>query len=223
MIKNASLLMTLAEAGALSGWVTISSPILSKRIGAPQQSVSRWLKSLEVEGFIQREVSRRGQKIVITDKGRKILEHMYAKLKVSFEGMENTILITGTVTTGLKEGRYYMSIPPYKNILKKELGFESYPGTLNLKLITAEDQLKRNMLDSRPGILIEPQYYQGRKLLSAKCFHAKINGKVDGAVIIPERTHHGKDILEVISRFYLRKKLNIKDGDKISVQVKLNG
>lgn len=215
-------MIELAESGALSGWITVSTPILSRRMSVPQQSVSRWLKSLEAGGLIQREVGRKGQKILISEKGRKALEGMLMKLRVSFQGMENTIVITGKVTSGLEEGRYYMSIPPYRNELRKKLGFDPFLGTLNIQLITSEDQLKRNMLDSRAGIVIKPHYYQGRKLLSAKCFPAKINGKVDGAVIIPERTHHGQDILEVISEFYLRKKLKLKDGDRISVQVKLH-
>lgn len=44
------------------------------------------------------------------------------------------MIIEGEVVSGLGEGRYFLSLPPYKEIFKKILGFEPYEGTLNLKL-----------------------------------------------------------------------------------------
>ena len=53
----------------------------------------------------------------------------------------------------------------------------------------------------------------------ATCFKAKINGKVEGAVIIPDRTHHDAATLEVIAPAYLRKALNLKNASPVCVTI----
>ena len=40
----------------------------------------------------------------------------------------------GRVVSGKGEGKYYMSLPPYKEKFKNILEFEPYEGTLNIKL-----------------------------------------------------------------------------------------
>jgi riboflavin kinase len=53
---------------------------------------------------------------------------------------------------------------------------------------------------------------------SLKCFPCLING-AHGAIAIPERTHHGPEVLEIISPFNLRDRLGLKDGDCVKVEV----
>jgi riboflavin kinase len=40
---------------------------------------------------------------------------------------------------------------------------------------------------------------------------------VYASIIIPDRTHYNNDTIEIISDFYLRDKLNLKDGDKVKI------
>ena len=40
----------------------------------------------------------------------------------------------GTITSGLGKGAVFVSIDYYKDEIKKKLGFEAYPGTLNLMI-----------------------------------------------------------------------------------------
>ena len=53
-----------------------------------------------------------------------------------------------------------------------------------------------------------------------KAFRCRIDG-VDGAVIMPKRTHYSKDVLEVIAPVSLRERLGLKDGDEVEVEVLL--
>ena len=68
------------------------------------------------------------------------------------------------------------------------------------------------------GIEVEGFKMNNRIFGSIKCFKSKING-IDSSVIIPERSHYGSDILEVISPFDLRKKLKLKNGNDVVVEV----
>jgi riboflavin kinase len=218
MMDTSEFLIFLAKLGAVTRAVQISTPSLAKDLGIPQQTLSRWLCSLEREGLISRDITRRGQGISLTQGGKAKLKDIYHSLKTAFEGKPEGLLILGKVVTGLGEGKYYMSIPPYRKEMKKKLCFDPFLGTLNMKL-NPENLSRREVLNSLKGISIEAHYFQGRKLLSAKCFPALISGKIKGAVIIPERTHHGEDILEVISPLNLRKALSLKDGQTVSVLV----
>ena len=38
-------------------------------------------------------------------------------------------------------------------------------------------------------------------------------------IILPERTSHSEDILEIIAPVYLRKALKINEGDKITIEI----
>lgn len=52
-----------------------------------------------------------------------------------------------------------------------------------------------------------------------KCFRAKINDKMDGAILLIHRTHYGQDVVEVIAGESVRKKLGLKDGDLVQLKV----
>jgi riboflavin kinase len=57
---------------------------------------------------------------------------------------------------------------------------------------------------------------------SVKSFKTTIDDKVEGAILLIKRTHHAENVLEIISPVYLREKLELKDGDKVTIKVKLN-
>ena len=55
----------------------------------------------------------------------------------------------------------------------------------------------------------------------AKCIKALFNGEQEAALIFVERTHYGKDVVEVIAPVYLRGKYNLRDGDKVFLKITL--
>jgi riboflavin kinase len=199
----------------------VSSSKLANILGSSQQTASRRIRRLEEEEYIVREVLPRGQRIRITSKGLKALRALHQELEKILQEYETCVyIINGEVTSGLGEGGYYMRIQGYREQFREKIGFDPYPGTLNLKLKTEDDRRTRQILQDLEGIEIKGFREKDRTFGPVKCFKAEIDG-IEGAVVIPERTHHGFDSLEVIAPQKIRDALNLRDGDIVSVKVSI--
>ncbi len=219
-IKNISiveLLVSLAKRGCDCKLQKITSKEIAKDLKCSQQTASRKLKELEELGYIVRNVGSKGQYVKISQKGLEYLFRIYKELEKIFSEHAHIYTINGIVTSGLGEGKYYMSLEGYRKQFVEKLGFDPYPGTLNLKLATGEDIKIYQMLRKMDGILIEGFKQKDRSFGAVKCFKAYIDN-IEGAVVIPLRSHY-IDIMEVISPKKLRKELNLKDGDIVAVKV----
>lgn len=212
-------LISLAEAGGCDSLSLTSSRRLSLMLGVSQQSAARRIKKLEEKGYIEREVTAGGQKIRITSEGKEILKILYIRLRKIFEICDtSTIFISGEVTSGMGEGKYYISRSEYMNQFKEKLDFEPYSGTLNIKLITEEDLKLKKALSEFEGITIDGFVHETRTFGDARCFMCEIEGR-ECAVILPIRTHHTLTTLEVIAPEKLRDNLQLKDGDIITLKI----
>jgi len=210
-------LKAIALLGGSKEHVNLSSKELGKLIGVSQQSASQRILELIREGLVTRDLATRRQRIKITGKGMDVLRKEYADYQRIFE-IRETMTVSGVVTSGLGEGAFYMRQKGYKEQFRKKLWFEPYEGTLNLK-IQGADLAKLEILRDSPGIEISGFEAGGRTFGGAKCFLATL-GHVDCAVIMPIRSHHS-DVLEVISKHYLRGSLGLKDGDTVELIVSL--
>jgi len=187
----------------------LSSRDLGKLVGVSQQSASQRILEMIRDGLVARDLATRKQRIRLTPKGSDVLRKEYADYQRVFE-IKETLTIAGSVASGLGEGAFYMRQKGYKDQFRKKLWFEPYEGTLNLK-VGGPDLAKLRILQENPGIEISGFEAAGRTFGGAKCFLASM-GHVDCAVIMPIRTHH-TDVLEVISKHYLRSAVGLKDGD----------
>ncbi len=210
-------LKRLALLGAINEPVSITSRELGKALGTSQQSASIRILELLKLGMVTRDLGVKRQRIRLTEKAQDALRREYADYQRIFE-IANVLSIHGIVTTGLGEGSYYMGMKGYQEQFKSKLWFEPYAGTLNLK-VEGREKAKLDILQGADGIPIEGFSEGGRTFGGAKCFLATLHG-VDCAAIVPYRTHHS-DTLEVISKYYLRKRLDLKDGDVVEVTVNL--
>lgn len=217
--KDFMLLYFLAKMGAYNEPIKISTTNIAEKLGLSQQSISRYLISLEKKGLIHRTISTEGSLIKISKSGEGFLRKIYLDLSAIFMEKPRSILIEGEVFSGLGEGAYYISQEGYKKQFLEKLGFNPYPGTLNLKISNGKGVMLRAMLNIYPGIEIKGFKNKNRTFGPVKCFLATINSREKGAVVIAERTHYGEDVLEVISPVYLREKLGLKDGDKVKVEI----
>lgn len=210
-------LKAIALLGGTKEYVSLSSGELGKLIGVSQQSASQRILELIRDGLVARDLATRRQRIRLTPRGAEVLRKEYADYQRIFE-VKETLTISGAVTSGLGEGAFYMRQKGYKDQFRKKLWFEPYEGTLNLKM-TGPDLAKLQILQETPGIEITGFEAAGRTFGGAKCFLATA-GRTDCAVIMPIRTHH-TDVLEVISKHYLRSALGLKDGDVLELTVSL--
>ncbi|MCS7097764.1 MAG: DUF120 domain-containing protein [Candidatus Methanomethyliaceae archaeon] len=213
------MLYQIFKMGGYRGTVFLATNELGKLMKISQQTASRKLLKLLKEGYIERELTIRGQRITITKKGLEALREVYEVLRIGFEGLERAYCLKGVVFTGFGEGAYYVTRSGYSRQFEEKLGFKPYPGTLNLRLKSPEDIKIRRELELLPGILIEGFMDEGRSYGNVKCFKARIFDEVDGALLIINRTHYGNDVIELISEENLRKKFGLKDGDVVFLKV----
>jgi riboflavin kinase len=209
-------LKVLALMNASREVVKISCKELAERLKQSVQTASRRLKELEDLGLIERTVTKDGQFVVITEKGLNLLHSEYLDYKKIFEG-KNILKFHGVVFSGLGEGRYYVSLEGYRKQFRERLGIDPYPGTLNVRVSKEEMTIKRR-LDAEDGILIEGFKTEDRTFGEVKAFKCKVNG-VDAFIVMPKRTHHMSDVIELIAEKKLRDELNLKDGDKVEIEV----
>ena len=214
-MKELNILLALGKEGALERNITITTASLGKELKIPQQTISRVLIKLTKKGLITRAKGIKGYLVGITPKGKEFLQDLDIALDEVFKPKE--MVIRGLVTEGLKDGKYYLSLNEYKKRIKDKLGFKPFPGTLNIRLSIESRDLKER-LKRMNGIEIDGFKKGNRIFGSIKCFNCEING-IKSSIIIPERTHYDSSILEIISPYELRKKLNLKNGDELIVRL----
>ena len=97
---------------------------------------------------------------------------------------------------------------------RRQLGFEPYPGTLNVRI--AEDQLEvLESLRGQAGVELVPP---SDEFCSAKAVPIRVGG-IAGALILPERgvRVHDDAIVEIIAPRKLREALGLEDGNPIDI------
>jgi len=124
-------------------------------------------------------------------------------------------LITGALFSGLGDGAKFVKLDWVESQIKEKLGFRPYYGTINLRLDRASIDIVRKLKDNEGVKIVPPD----PKFCVAKTFKAKIMGKVEGAIILPEATVHGKDTLELLAPINLREALDLEDGQQVEVEI----
>lgn len=201
--------------------IQISSGELGEIIGVSQQTASRRLMNLEELHWIKRRSEGKAQTIRITKKGSDMMLRVYKKLKSILEN----ILIVGVVSEGMGEGGYYVAIKGYYDQFKEKLGFTPYKGTLNLQLSDLNKSLFQENLGNRNLIIINgfKDINSARTYGDVECYDCYISRlddrekKVNAAYLKIERTHHKKNIIELLAEPYLRDYFNLKNGEKIII------
>ncbi len=230
-------LTKLLSIGAMEDYVETTSTQISRVINRSQQTASKILIELENEGLIIRIKNSKRFKVRVTTKGYEIIKDIYEMIKNSMDKSNNNIIIfKGKIVTGMGEGSYYMSLEGYKSQFKSKLGYEPFPGTLNVKI---DDKIyidSRRQLLNYPSIYIKGFKNQDRTFGWVKCFPAIITKEnrnkqpqeeeenkeitLNSHVLLLERTHHDNSLIEVISPLCIKDTADLKNGDMISIKVK---
>ncbi len=218
-------LRTIALDGGFAGETKLSCSWLADELDVSNQTASRRLRALSDAGLIERDTVSDGQWVRITDDGRRALREEYETYRQVFEEPE-TIALEGSVTSGMGEGRHYISLPGYMEQFETRLGYSPFPGTLNLDLTSPSVRARAGLTAFEP-ITIEGWEGEDRTYGPAFCYPATLETEEAGDteryetahVITPERTHHDEDQLEVIAPEKLRDELDLTDGDRLTVHV----
>lgn len=215
-------LKLLALEGALEGRVTVTCSGLAEDLEASSQTASRRLQRLEAADLVDRDVVSEGQRVRLTAEGERRLQREYADYRRIFERSPD-VTLSGTVTSGMGEGRHYITLDGYMEQFVERLGYEPFPGTMNVDL-DADSVGTRARMEVLEPIPIDGWEDESRTYGPAFCWPAQVEtpdgGEYDRThVIAPERTHHGDDQLELVAPVKLRDELNLDDGDHLTIHV----
>lgn len=215
-------LLTLAELfskGARYNFIPITTSSLGRSIRKSQQAASKHLLELESDGYVERIRSGTRVSVRITTKGQAEMTKIFSVLKSSLETSPSYVEFRGSIVSGMGEGAYYMSLKGYAKQFKSKLGYIPFPGTLNVKLKDKEFIEAKRSLEAYPAVMVNGFSDDRRSYGWVKCYPARINNKVDAALILLERTHHDDSVIELISKESIKKTLRLSAGSQVTIRV----
>jgi riboflavin kinase len=221
-IQHILTLSYLLSKGAKYNYVSITTSSLGKSIHKSQQAASKHLVELEQNQFIERIISGRNISVKITPKGFSEMVKLSAILQKSLDSSPSHVELKGTLISGMGEGAYYMGLKGYTKQFQSKIGYVPFPGTLNVLLDQKIHQAAVKQFETLDGIKID-SFSDGKRTYGwVKCFTAKLNNSIDCELIMLERTHHDTSIIELISKYCLRKTAKLKDGSKVLIKISIN-
>jgi riboflavin kinase len=212
--RTVLLLISLIQSGGRDKPVSLSD--LAEFTGIPKPTLVRWFKEAENGGYVIRAVKGKRHHFIVSVKGFALLNGVCELISSGEKPIER---IAGEVFTGLGEGAYYMSLEGYRREFLRHIGYEPFKGTLNMRVISksAIYSVIKWIEKVKPAIV--PGFTEsGRTFGSVRIYPIRLNGELCHA-IFPERRHYNADVIEVISKDNLRRKLNLKDGDIVTVDL----
>src|SRR3989338_1820266 len=123
---------------------------------------------------------------------------------------------TGWVVSGAGRGAEFLSLEWVQKELRRQLFLIPYPGTLNLR-VPPEDW--HALFGRRHSFLriADPASPDCPGYLERVILRANGGACPSAYLILPELTMYN-DVLEIISAYNLRQKLNLQDGDAVNVE-----
>ncbi len=234
------ILLNLISNGAKDTHVEITSMQISKTIGRSQQTAAKILIDLEKRNYIERIKSNKKFKIKVTSQGHRFVSGLYEQIKTTIENSKKkSISFKGKIVSGSGEGSYYMSLNGYKIQFKQKLGYEPYPGTLNVKLENFFVNIKTE-IRTLPALHIHGFKDENRTYGWVKCYPSLLfpdgvqeeyiekendikeintNFGIQSSVILLERTHHDNSLIEIISPFSIKDSAKLKNGDTVTIKI----
>jgi riboflavin kinase len=130
--------------------------------------------------------------------------------------MAPIVVLRGTVVAGAGQGAYFMSLAWVRSAVQGSLGFDPYPGTLNVRLVDPEMlQRWRDVSKQRALVLAPP----APETCGGRLVPITLPSDITAAVIVPDVTRYGDDVLEMIAANHLRSRLGLEDGDVLELTV----
>jgi riboflavin kinase, archaea type len=130
-------------------------------------------------------------------------------------------VLQGIVVSGVGQGARFVRLDWVRSAIRRSLGFDPYPGTLNVRLVDSDVLLRWRQTSKQGALLLltpPPPEPCGGRLVPIT-----VARDIPAAVIVPDVTRYGDDVLEVIAAVYLRSCLGLQDGDLLTLEVQKAG
>ena len=122
------------------------------------------------------------------------------------------IALRGTLVSGLGEGGSFMRLTWVREAVQRLVGFDPYPGTLNVRLQGPEDRQAWKSMRERPALRLVPP---PPETCGGWLVPLVIAPHIAAAVVIPDMTRHPGDVLEVVAGSHVRSRLALRDDDLV--------
>ena len=128
-------------------------------------------------------------------------------------------IIVGELASGLGQGRHFTRLGWARRQFIDRLGIDPFPGTINVIVseVAALDLWTR--LQRAPGIGIDNPS-DGPHDCGARCYPVSIEGRIDGAIVLPEVAGYPLRQIEVIASVNVREALGLLDGDRVRLEIR---
>ena len=127
------------------------------------------------------------------------------------------LTVSGEVTSGLGVGKIFMAKEWVRGQCLEKLGFMPYSGTFNVRIRGDASADFLQSLEGAPGIELipeEPGFCPGR------CVKVEVANQIRAAVVIPAKTEHLPEVLEIIAPLNIREALGLQDGETVEISLK---
>jgi len=130
--------------------------------------------------------------------------------------MNALLKISGKIISGAKQGAFFTQLDWVKEQCLQKLGFEPWPGTLNLEISMDRVDLIEELREKGGIELIPPD----ANYCSGHVLPVSIEG-IPAAIVIPAEDVrvHAKNIVEIIAPERLKEALDVQDGDWVTVEI----
>ena len=125
--------------------------------------------------------------------------------------------ITGALATGLGQATGFTSLDWARQAFRDRLGIDPYPGTVNMIVTSDQERAAWRLVKTWPGIVLPPPQPDW---CNSRCYHARINDRIEAAIVLPEIETYPEDQIELIAAVGVRDTLNLKDGDPVVIHVR---
>lgn len=214
-------LKQLAARGAMNREIKVSSSELGEQLGVSTQTANRRLLNLWDAGLIYRQSVNDGQYLFIRKSGENALWNEYLEYRDLFEDQQD-VELAGVVVEGMGKGRHFVTMSGYSRQFEEKLGYEPFPGTLNVELSPGSVRTRGHLEEIDP-IRIEGWQDGDTSYGPVYCYPAKLETEERTYrpvhLIVPERTDHKEDKIELVAPDELRETLEIDSGNEVTVHV----
>jgi len=126
------------------------------------------------------------------------------------------ISLQGVVTSGLGQGAQFMAVPWVRDAIRTLIGFDPYPGTLNLRLPDADTVSTWREIQNGPAVVLIPPPPES---CGARLYRVVVAPDIDAAIIVPDVTRHRDGTLELIAAVHVRTRLGLRDDDGVTLLI----
>ncbi len=124
--------------------------------------------------------------------------------------------LQGKLVRGLGQASDFTQINWVKRQLIDLAGIDPFPGTVNIVLEDDESRARWRGWRIKTGQTLEPE---DSAFCRARCYPARIEGRVPAAIVLPEIAGYPEDKIELVAALPVRQHLSLGEGEQLRVDL----